>query len=90
VQARFALDIGCFHAVPPDRRPAYIASLADRLLPGAFYLLYALMSSWDDQAAPRGINFADVGRFAPNFVLRWAQYGQDRERSSAWYLLQRS
>lgn len=89
VRARFALDIGCFHAVPPDVRSAYIASLAARLLPGAFYLLYALTCSAEDPAAPRGILPADVGRFAPHFVLRWAQHGQDRERPSAWYLLQR-
>jgi cyclopropane fatty-acyl-phospholipid synthase-like methyltransferase len=89
VHARFALDIGCFHAVPPDVRSAYVASLAERLLPGAFYLLYALRSSEEDPAAPRGIRPADVGRFAPHFVLRWAQHGQDRERPSAWYLLQR-
>jgi SAM-dependent methyltransferase len=90
VQACFALDVGCFHAVPPDRRSAYIASLAARLLPGAFYLLYALTISSEDQEAPRGISAADIGRFAPDFVLRRAQHGQDRERPSAWYLLQRS
>jgi cyclopropane fatty-acyl-phospholipid synthase-like methyltransferase len=90
VQARFALDIGCFHAVSPERRSAYVASLADRLLPGAFYLLYAFTGSWDDQAAPRGISPGDIGRFAPDFTLRWAQHGEDRDRPSAWYLLQRS
>jgi SAM-dependent methyltransferase len=90
VQARFALDIGCFHAVPPDRRSTYVASLAARLLPGAFYLLYAFTSSGEDQSAPRGISHADIGGFAPYFVLRWAQHGQDLERPSAWYLLQRS
>jgi cyclopropane fatty-acyl-phospholipid synthase-like methyltransferase len=90
VQARFALDIGCFHAVDPDRRNAYIASLAARLLPGAFYLLYALMRGLEDQTSPRGITSADIGRFAPDFILRWAQHGEDRDRPSAWYLLQRT
>jgi cyclopropane fatty-acyl-phospholipid synthase-like methyltransferase len=90
IRASFALDVGCFHAVAPDRRPAYIASLAARLLPGAFYLLYALTPAWEGEAGPRGINPEDIGRFAPYFILRWGQHGQDRERPSAWYLLQRS
>jgi SAM-dependent methyltransferase len=90
IQASFALDVGCFHAVAPDRRPTYISSLAARLLPGAFYLLYALTLTWDGEAGPRGINSEDIGRFAPDFVLCWGQHGQDRERPSAWYLLQRA
>ena len=89
IRASFALDVGCFHALAPDRRSVYVASLAALLLPGAFCLLYALTSSWEEEES-RGIGPADIGRFAPEFVLRWAQHGQDRERSSAWYLLQRS
>ena len=97
VCASFALDVGCFHAIHPDRRSLYIESLAARLLPGALFLLYALTLSSDDAGAltgedgmgPRGIGPADIGRFAPHFVLRWTQHGQDRERPSAWYLLQR-
>ena len=90
IRASFALDVGCFHAVAPDRRSAYVESLAARLLPGAFYLLYALTLAREGEEGARGINPADIGRFAPDFVLRWVQHGQDRDRSSAWYLLQRS
>jgi SAM-dependent methyltransferase len=90
LRAGFALDVGCFHAIAPERRPAYIASLADRLLPGAFYLLYAFTLSSEEDDGPRGISPADIGRFAPDFVLRWVQHGRDRERPSAWYLLRRS
>jgi SAM-dependent methyltransferase len=98
VCASFALDIGCFHAIYPDRRSPYIESLAARLLPGALFLLYALTLSSDDAGAltgegglgPRGIGPADIGRFAPHFVLRWVRHGEDRARPSAWYLLQRA
>jgi cyclopropane fatty-acyl-phospholipid synthase-like methyltransferase len=90
LQASFALDVGCFHAIAPARRPAYISSLAARLVPGAFYLLYAFTVSPDDEdEAPGGIGPADIGRFAPAFVLHWVQHGLDRERRSAWYLLRR-
>jgi hypothetical protein len=85
-----ALDIGCFHAVPADRRRDYVASLAAHLLPGSLYLLYAFVLTLEEPAPPRGISPVDIGRFAPSFVLRWVQHGQDRERPSAWYLLERS
>ena len=90
LRASFALDVGCFHAVAPERRSAYVASLAGRLAPGALYLLYAFTLSSEQEEGPRGISPADIGRFAPDFVLRWVQNGRDREHLSAWYLLQRS
>ena len=45
VQAAFALDVGCFHAVSPDRQRTYVDSLAARLLPGAYFLLYAFRAA---------------------------------------------
>ncbi len=90
VQATFALDIGCFHALLPERRSAYIVSLAERLLPGAFYLLYAFEVTPAADAEPSGIGPRDIGCLAPYFTLRWAQHGFDRERPAAWYLLQRA
>jgi SAM-dependent methyltransferase len=90
VRATFALDVGCFHTIPPDRRPAYVASLATHLVPGAFYLMYGFTFSIADSETSRGISPADIGGFAPAFVLHWVQHGRDRERPSAWYLLQRS
>jgi len=90
VQATLAVDVGCFHAVPPERRLAYVASLAERLLPGALYLLYAFEPFLSEQTGPSGLSPADLAAFAPRFVLRWAQHGIDRERPSAWYLWQRA
>ena len=90
VQATFALDIGCFHAVPPDRRPAYAASLAAHLLPGAFYLLYAFEPSGEAGDGPSEIGSCEIAAFAPHLALRWIQHGRDRDRPAAWYLMQRS
>jgi SAM-dependent methyltransferase len=93
VRATLALDVGCFHAVPPARRSAYVASLAQHLLPGAFYLLYAFAPFPDGNEGgdgPLGIGPAEVAGFAPLFSLRWSRHGHDRGRPSAWYLLQRA
>jgi SAM-dependent methyltransferase len=90
LRAVLAVDVGCFHAVAPERRPAYIASLAAHLLPGAFYLLYAFEPFYSDQNGPSGLRPADLALLAPHFVLQWAQHGFDRERPSAWYLWRRT
>jgi SAM-dependent methyltransferase len=90
IQAMFALDIGCFHAVPIERQPAYVASLAAHLLPGAYYLLYAFEPTPGANDAPAGIGPREIALFIPHFVLRWVRHGLDRDRPSAWYLMQRS
>ena len=90
VRATLAVDVGCFHAVAPERRPSYVASLAERLLPGALYLLYAFEPFLSEQTGPSGLSPADFAALAPHFVLRWAQHGFDRERPSAWHLWQRA
>jgi hypothetical protein len=86
-QAVLAVDIGCFHATPPERRPAYVASLAEHLLPGAPYLLYAFEPTPE---ARNSVGPADLARFASAFTLRWAQHGLDRDRPAAWYLWRRT
>ncbi|MCU0501246.1 MAG: class I SAM-dependent methyltransferase [Anaerolineae bacterium] len=90
MRATLAVDVGCFHAVLPERRPAYVASLAERLLPGALYLLYTFEPFLSEQTGPSGLSPADLSTFAPRFGLRWAQHGFDRERLSAWHLWQRA
>jgi SAM-dependent methyltransferase len=87
--ASLAIDVGCFHALPPDLHPAYITSLAAHLLPGAPYLLYAFAPDVSSDGAPSGIGPAEIGLFARSFALRWAQHGRDRDRASAWYLMLR-
>jgi SAM-dependent methyltransferase len=90
VQAAFALDVGCFHAVPPERQPAYVTSLAAHLLPSAYYLLYAFEPASGTTDGPPGIGPREIAFFIPHFVLRWARHGLDRDRPAAWYLMQRA
>lgn len=90
VQATLAVDIGCFHATRPERRAAYIATLADHLAPDAAYLLYAFEPMPGESAAFRRVGPTDLALFAPAFTLRWAQHGLDRDRPAAWYLWQRT
>lgn len=90
VRAALALDIGCFHALPPERRLRYVASLAEHLLPGALYLLYAFDLYHDPvSGAAGGVGPEDIAGFAAHFILRWAQHGWDHDRPAVWYLLQR-
>jgi SAM-dependent methyltransferase len=90
MQAVLALDIGCFHALPPNRQQTYVASLAAHLVSGAYYLLYAFESSSNVAGGPSGIGPREIALFAPYLILRWAQHGLDRDRPSAWYLMQRA
>ncbi|MCX6029599.1 MAG: class I SAM-dependent methyltransferase [Chloroflexi bacterium] len=90
IQAAVALDIGCFHSLPPERRADYIASLAAHLLPGACYLLYAFAPSLDTTSAPSGLAPRDLAAFAPAFTLLQAQHGADGDRPSVWYLFRRT
>lgn len=90
VRAALAVDVGCFHAVAAERRLAYVESLAEHLLPGGLYLLYAFDLFSSETNGPSGLSPADLAAFAPRFILRWAQHGFDRERPSAWYLWQRT
>jgi SAM-dependent methyltransferase len=90
VQAALAVDVGCFHSIDPERRPAYIDSLACHLLPGAPYLLYAFGPVVAEEGGPAGLGPRDLALFAPAFLLCWSQHGHDRGRRSAWYLWRRT
>lgn len=82
-----ALDIGCLHAVPPERREAYAAGLARLVRPGGLYMLYA----FTPRSETTGIGPEDVRRlFAPAFALERQEGGEDPTGpSSAWYWLRR-
>ena len=87
--ATFALDIGCFHAVLPERRTRYAAALASLLASGAHYLLYAFEPQENAEGRPVGIGPETLQLLAPYFSLRWARHGNDQDRPSAWYLFRR-
>jgi SAM-dependent methyltransferase len=89
LRCTLALDIGCFHAISPAARPAYVSSLGRLLLPGAHYLLYSFEATPLAGQGPPGVSPRDVAAFAPRFALRWVKHGTDGERLAAWYLFQR-
>jgi len=89
-QFDLALDIGCFHGIPKESRPAYVSSLAAHTRPGARYLLYAFH--------PRRLLFREMGLtydevealFSNWFRLREVEEGADPTGgSSAWYFMER-
>jgi SAM-dependent methyltransferase len=81
----FVLDIGCFHSLTPDGQARYAAGLADRLRPGATYLLYA----WGPDSGVgggRGFSSEEVKEtFSPHLRAVRIQHGEERDRRSAWY-----
>jgi len=75
-----ALDVGCLHSIPADRRPAYATGLAARLRSGAAFLLYAFLPA----PGTTGIAREDVrSLFANGFALTHIEVGTGRP--SAWY-----
>lgn len=90
LQAHFALDVGCLHSLPAERRASYAGSLADRLLPSALYLMYGFDATSTGEGRPIGFEAGEVAaRFAPNFRLRWHRPSFQDEHPVAWYLLER-
>jgi SAM-dependent methyltransferase len=80
-----ALDMGCFHSLPPEGRACYAAGLARCLRPGARYLLYAFLPSADRHP---GLARAEVeAAFAPALALSGYEEGQGRP--SAWYYFEK-
>jgi SAM-dependent methyltransferase len=90
LQAHFALDVGCLHSLPPERRSRYASSLAERLLPGALYLMYGFDARIAGDGRPMGFEAGEVAaRFAPGFSVRWIRPSFQDEHPVAWYLLER-
>ena len=78
-----ALDMGCLHSVPAERRGDYARGLLARLAPGATYLLYAFCPP-DRYGIPR----EDVERLmAP---LRLVSFVEGTGRPSGWYHFSRA
>ncbi len=92
IRATLAVDVGCFHNLEPASRAAYVRSLAAHITPGGYYLLYTFLRwpSVQTQTPGPSVALTDIAGFAPWFVLRSAAHGEDRGRSSAWFLMQRA
>ena len=80
----FALDIGCFHSIPANRRPAYIAGLARLVRPGGIFLCYA----FKPETPLGGLAVEEMQRlFGSDFESVKVEHGQGMP--SAWYTFAR-
>jgi cyclopropane fatty-acyl-phospholipid synthase-like methyltransferase len=86
-----ALDLGCFHTIPENRRTPYLDQLDRLLAPGGFWLMYGFLKS-DSRAdhTPAGIAEAEISDLSTRFLPISRRDGFDnRERTSAWFLFQK-
>ena len=92
--AIYALDIGCLHSLPDDRRPAYALGVARALRTGGYYHLYVFDRSKSDGPGARGMGDGEVaalfnGQMEIVSEERGVSSGQ-ATRPSRWFLLQKT
>lgn len=74
------LDIGCFHSLPANRRPAYIAGLRRLLGPGGHFLCYA----FKPEGPMGGLEVNEMlSLFSDGFTNLKIEHGEGMP--SAWY-----
>lgn len=82
-----ALDIGCFHSLPVEKRAGYADRLSQLVRPEGAYLLYAWLPPKDnpDDSKP---SQAEIERlFGAHFKIVNVDLGTEGDRQSAWYTL---
>lgn len=94
LSASYVLDIGCFHGLPPDDRPNYVAGVIANLAAGGYYHLYAFDRvaelANDPERWFRGMEGDEVAeRFAPHLKVVEILRAQPDRYPCRWYLLQR-
>lgn len=92
--AVYALDIGCLHSLPDERRPAYAQGVARALRIGAFYHLYVFDRNKTDGPGARGMYDGEVAAlFEGQMEIVSEERGVSSSqvsRPSRWYLLRKS
>jgi cyclopropane fatty-acyl-phospholipid synthase-like methyltransferase len=79
------LDIGCFHALAVDARPAYLETIGRFLAPGGTWLLYAMRRSAEAESA-FGLTEADIAEISSRLRLNRREDGSDPTgRLSSWF-----
>ncbi len=84
-----ALDLGCFHGIPPAGQKKYLAQLNRVLAHNGYWLLYAFLKSQDEEVT--GLTETDIDQIARQLTLLSRREGMDngRARASAWFLFQK-
>jgi SAM-dependent methyltransferase len=85
-----ALDLGCFHGIPPDGQRKYMQQLHRILAPGGFWLLYAFLKAGTEEKRS-ALAEADVDRISSQLILISRRDGMDNARAkpSGWFLFQK-
>jgi SAM-dependent methyltransferase len=95
VNAKYILDIGCLHGLPPALRPAYAQGVIENLAPGGYYQLYAfdcLADLVDDPVRRlRGLGETEVATlFAAQLTVVEITRARPDRYPCRWYLLRRN
>jgi SAM-dependent methyltransferase len=81
-----AIDIGCGHAIEPEKQPKYAQDVAGLLKPSGIFMFYAHFPH--EGRTKFGLTEQDVHRlFTPHFEIVWQVLGIDtmRHEPSGWY-----
>ena len=85
-----ALDIGCFHGLPPQGKSDYLNQLDRLLASNGFWLMYGFFKP-DTHLSGPGLVEANVNLTSSRFILCSRQDGFDkRNQPSAWFLFQKA
>ena len=85
-----ALDMGCFHSLPPAGRPAYLHNLDRLLAPGGTFLVYTFLRA-GDSPGDRGLTEAEIAAIASRLELVKRVNSTERGRfPSAWLTWRKS
>ena len=88
-QLDFALDLGCFHGIPQDRKPKYLEQLDRILAPNGFWLMYGFLKS-DPHQKRSGLLETDIDLISSRLTLISRRDGFDNgSKPSAWFLYQK-
>jgi ubiquinone/menaquinone biosynthesis C-methylase UbiE len=83
------LDMGCFHGLSRDLRPAYLKSVSRLLAPRGTWMLYARRA--DETSPTFGLTEDDIAELARQFHLQRREDSLDpRGRASSWFWFQRA
>lgn len=80
-----ALDIGCFHGLPPVQQTRYVGSITDKVAPGGTYLLYSFLKGGSSARAGLLDEAGVRARFEAAFESERIEHGFFNEQPSAWF-----
>jgi SAM-dependent methyltransferase len=92
--AIYAMDVGCFHGVPPEVRPGYVAGVVDNLRTGGYLQMYAFdhtpQMNADPDARLLGVEEDEIaGRFAAWMEIVEITRARADRYPCRWYLLRK-